>query len=427
MGPAAHLKLRVCRTEGRGPLNDQPGTSNGRVHFDPFSDEFFNDPFETYRQLRDHAPVYHNTQYDFWALSRYEDVASAMRDHETFSSAKGVTLDDFIDPDPLTPVGVIIMMDPPQHTRMRSLVNKVFTPRSIAKLEPMIRDVIEKAAQAVDPASFDVVEDFSALFPVEIITTMLGVPPDGRQQIRHWLDALLQREAGNISVTPAGRDAAVSMWQYYYELVVEKRARPQDDMITRLTEVEVERDNGTVTRLDDIEIAAFASLLGGAGAETVTKLVGSAAVVFAQNRDQWQTLQKDRSLIPAAFEELLRYEGPSQYDIRWSNVDVELHGEVIPKHRPVMLLNGSATRDERAFPDPDRFDIHRGHSGHNLGFGYGIHSCLGAALARMEGRVAIDVMLDLIPDYEVEVTGLERVKMPNVFGWGRVPVRAAKR
>lgn len=418
---------RVCGTEGKGPLNDQPGTSDQRVHFDPFSDEFFNDPFETYRQLRDHAPVYHNTQYDFWALSRYEDVASAMRDHDRFSSAKGVTLDDFLDPDPLTPEGVIIMMDPPQHTRMRSLVNKVFTPRSIAKLEPMIRDVIETAARAIDPASFDVVEDFSALFPVEIITTMLGVPPDGRQQIRHWLDALLLREPGNISVTPAGREAAVSMWQYYYELVVEKRAHPQDDMITRLTEVEVERENGTVTRLDDIEIAAFASLLGGAGAETVTKLVGSAAVVFARNRDQWQTLQKDRSLIPAAFEELLRYEGPSQYDIRWSNVDVELHGEVIPKHRPVMLLNGSATRDERAFPDPDRFDIHRGHSGHNLGFGYGIHSCLGAALARMEGRIAIDVLLDLIPDYEVEVTGLERVKMPNVFGWGRVPVRAAKR
>ncbi len=408
-------------------MNHQPGTSSGRAHFDPFSDEFFNDPFETYRQLRDHAPVYHNTQYDFWALSRYEDVASAMRDHDRFSSAKGVTLDDFIDPDPLTPEGVIIMMDPPQHTRMRSLVNKVFTPRSIAKLEPMIRDVIETAARAIDPASFDVVEDFSALFPVEIITTMLGVPPDGRQQIRHWLDALLLREPGNISVTPAGRDAAVSMWQYYYELVVEKRAHPQDDMITRLTEVEVERENGTVTRLDDIEIAAFASLLGGAGAETVTKLVGSAAVVFARNRDQWQTLEKDRSLIPAAFEELLRYEGPSQYDIRWSNVDVELHGDVIPKHRPVMLLNGSATRDERAFPDPDRFDIHRGHSGHNLGFGYGIHSCLGAALARMEGRIAIDVLLDLIPDYEVEVTGLERVKMPNVFGWGRVPVRAAKR
>ncbi len=408
-------------------MNDRPDASSGAVHFDPFSDEFFNDPFETYRLLRDHAPVYHSTQYDFWALSRYEDVAPAMRDHETYSSAKGVTLEDFIDPDSLTPEGVIIMMDPPQHTRMRALVNKVFTPRAIAKLEPMIRSVIERAAEQLDVTSFDMVEDFSALFPVEIITTMLGVPPDGRQQIRHWLDALLEREPGNISTLPAGREAAVAMWKYYYDLVGDKRLNPQDDMMTRLTEVEVEREDGTSTRLDDMEISAFASLLGGAGAETVTKLIGSAAVIFARHQDQWQALRKDRSLIPAAFEELLRYEGPSQYDIRWSNVDVELHGQVIPKHRPVMLLNGSATRDERAFPDPDRFDITRGHSGHNLGFGYGIHSCLGAALARMEGRIAIDVLLDLIPEFDVDVTGLSRVKMPNVFGWGRVPVHGAPR
>lgn len=397
------------------------------VHFDPFSDEFFNDPFETYRRLRDHAPVYHSTQYDFWALSRYEDVAPAMRDHEKYSSTKGVTLDHFIDPDAMIPEGVIIMMDPPQHTRMRALVNKVFTPRAIAALEPMIRNVIAEAAAQLDVTSFDMVEDFAALFPVEIITTMLGVPPDGRQQIRHWLDALLEREPGNVSVTPAGRDAAVTMWRYYYDLVVDKRAHPQDDMMTRLTEVEVERENGTVTRLDDMEIAAFASLLGGAGAETVTKLVASAAVIFARHQDQWQMLREDRSRIPAAFEELLRFEGPSQYDIRWSNVEVELHGQVIPRHKPVMLINGSATRDERAFPEPDRFDINRRHSGHNLGFGYGIHSCLGAALARMEGRVAIDVLLDLIPEFDVDVAGLRRVKMPNVFGWGSVPVRAPRR
>lgn len=401
--------------------------STESVHFDPFSDEFFNDPFETYRRLRDHAPVYHSAQYDFWALSRYDDVAPAMRDHETYSSAKGVTLDHFIDPDAMIPEGVIIMMDPPQHTRMRALVNKVFTPRAIGKLEGMIRSVIEATAQRIDVCSFDMVEDFSALFPVEIITTMLGVPAEGRQQIRHWLDAVLEREPGNVSTTSAGREAAVTMWKYYYDLVIDKRANPTDDMISRLTEVEVERDNGTVTRLDDIEIAAFASLLGGAGAETVTKLIASAAVVFARHQDQWRMLREDRSRIPAAFEELLRYEGPSQYDIRWSNVDVEVHGQVIPQHKPVMLINGSATRDERAFPNPDRFDINRGHSGHNLGFGYGIHSCLGAALARMEGRIAIDVLLDLIPEFDVDVSGLERVKMPNVFGWGRVPVRTAPR
>lgn len=393
-----------------------------QVHFDPFSDDFFVDPFPIYRRLRDHAPVYHNTEYNFWALSRYADVAPAMKDHETYSSARGVTLDHFIDPDALLPRDVIIMMDPPQHTRMRSLVNKVFTPRAVARLEPLIRGIVADTVSKIDARSFDVVDDFSAIFPVEVITTMLGVPPDGRQQIRHWLDLLLEREPGNISVTAAGREAAVAMWSYYYELVLQKRARPQDDMITSLTQVEVEREDGSTTALNDIEIAAFASLLGGAGAETVTKLVASAAVVFAEHRDQWHALRSDRALVPAAFEELLRYEGPSQYDIRWSNVEVELHGQTIPAQQPVMLINGSATRDERAFADPDRFDITRERSGHNLGFGYGIHSCLGAALARLEGRIAIDALLDLIPEYEVVTAGLERVKMPNVFGWKHVPV-----
>ncbi|MGV0849504.1 cytochrome P450 [Mycolicibacterium phlei] len=394
------------------------------IEFDPFSDEFFNDPFEKYRQLRDHAPVYRSTKYDFWALSRYEDVAPAMKDHQTYSSARGVTLDHYIDPNALIPRDVIIMMDPPQHTRMRSLVNKVFTPRAIAKLEPMIRDIISGFAARIDPRSFDAVEEFSALFPVEIITTMLGVPPDGRQQIRHWVDGLLEREPGTALSTPASRDAAVAMWGYYHELVQHKRVHPGDDMITRLTEVEVEREDGSVTRLSDFEISAFASLLGGAGAETVAKLIGSAVVLFARHPEQWRLLREDRSLLPSAFEELLRYEGPSQYNIRWSNVDVKLHGVTIPKDSAVMLINGSATRDERAFEDPDRFDITRPPSGHNLGFGYGIHSCLGAALARMEGRIALDILLDLIPEYEVDTAGLERVKMPNVFGWKRVPVRA---
>ncbi|EKF25770.1 cytochrome P450 family protein [Mycolicibacterium hassiacum DSM 44199] len=399
-------------------------TAAKHIDFDPFSDEYFTNPFEIYRQLRDHAPVYFSEKYNFWALSRYADVAPSMKDHQRFSSAKGVTLDHFIDPDALIPEGVIIMMDPPQHTRMRSLVNKVFTPRAIAQLEPMVREIITGFAAQVDPRSFDAVEEFSALFPVEVITTMLGVPPGERQQIRHWVDALLEREPNTGYSTPASRQAAVDMWHYYHELVQWKRAHPGDDMISRLTEVEVQRDDGTVTRLSDFEISAFASMLGGAGAETVAKLIGSGVVLFAKHPEQWQLLRNDRSLLPAAFEELLRYEGPSQYNIRWSTVDVEFHGVTIPKDSAVMMINGSATRDERAFEDPDRFDITRKPKGHNLGFGYGIHSCLGAALARLEGRIALDVLCDMIPDYEVDTDGLERVKLPNVFGWKSVPVRA---
>ncbi|HVQ52477.1 MAG TPA: cytochrome P450 [Mycobacterium sp.] len=395
--------------------------SRGSVEFDPFSEDFFNAPFNTYRRLRDEAPVYHNEKYGFWALSRYEDVEPALRDFETYSSARGVTLDMYLsEPDPSQPP-MIIMMDPPDHTVMRKLVNKVFTPRAVAALESMIRETIAEVADTLDGNAFDVVADFGAVFPAEIITAMLGVPPEHRQQLRLWTDKQLSRDPGDFHVPPEGVAAAEAITMFYYELVVERRANPQDDMISRLTQVDVARDDG-VAKLTDAEIAAFAMMLGGAGAETVVKLIGNAAVTFAANPDQWRRLGEDRSKIAGAFEELLRYEAPSQYQLRFSTRDVTLHGSTIPAGSIVMLINGSATRDERAFADADRFDIDRKPSGHNLNFGYGIHSCLGAALARMEGRIALEVMVDLMPEYQVDTAGLRRVAMANVAGWSNVPV-----
>jgi cytochrome P450 len=391
--------------------------SRGPVEFDPYSDDFFDSPFETYRRMRDEAPAYYNARYDFWALTRYEDVAAAYKDFATFSSAKGVTLDIIKAKDLKMPAGkLIIMMDPPEHERMRKLVNRVFTPRAIAALEPMIREKIHAVVKSLDPAGFDAVADFAALFPVEIITTMLGVPAEDRQQLRMWLDKGLERDKGSMSPSPEGIDAMMQSGAYYYELIQQRRARPQDDMISRLIESEVLED-GQVRRLDDIEIAGFANMLGGAGAETVTKLVGNAVVVFDENPDQWQKLREDRSKVTAAFEELLRYEGPSQYNVRTTTRDVALHGTTIPAGSAILLINGSALRDERVFPDPDRFDIERERKfGYNIGFGYGIHSCLGAALARMEGRIALEALLDLIPRYEVDRAGLRRVHMTNVCG-----------
>ena len=395
--------------------------SRGSVEFDPFSEDFFNAPFNTYRRLRDEAPVYHNEKYGFWALSRYEDVEPALRDFETYSSARGVTLDMYLsEPDPSQPP-MIIMMDPPDHTVMRKLVNKVFTPRAVAALESMIRETIAEVADTLDGNAFDVVADFGAVFPAEIITAMLGVPPEHRQQLRLWTDKQLSRDPGDFHVPPEGVAAAEAITMFYYELVVERRANPQDDMISRLTQVDVARDDG-VAKLTDAEIAAFAMMLGGAGAETVVKLIGNAAVTFAANPDQWRRLGEDRSKIAGAFEELLRYEAPSQYQLRFSTRDVTLHGTTIPAGSVVMLINGSATRDERAFANADQFDIDRIPSGHNLNFGYGIHSCLGAALARMEGRIALEVMVDLMPEYQVDTAGLRRVAMANVAGWSNVPV-----
>lgn len=404
------------------------GRTRQPVEFDPFSEEFFNGPYETYRRLRDEAPVYYNAKWDFWALSRFDDVAPATKDHETYSSAKGATLDMVKAPEQSIPVPkVIISMDPPEHNRMRKLVSSVFTPRAVAELEGMVREKIDSLVERLDPeAGFDAVADFSAIFPNQVITTMLGVPEQDREQIRHWLDLLLERKPGQIHITEEGYQASVATGMYYYDLVQKRRAAPQDDMISRLIETEIERD-GKIEKLSDVDITGFATMLGGAGAETVTKLIGNAVVAFADYPDQWQKLRADRSKVPAAIEELLRYEAPSQYQVRVATRDVTLHGTTIPEGSAVLLITASALRDERVFADPDRLDIDRDRvMGFNLAFGYGVHSCLGAALARMESRIALNALLDLLPEYEVDRDGLRRVWMSNVAGYKNVPVRAKR-
>ena len=398
--------------------------TDGSIEFDPFSQDFFDGAYDTYRRLRNEAPVYYSAKWDFWALTRYDDVAPATKDHETYSSAKGATLDMVKAHDDAIPVPkVIISMDPPEHEKMRKLVSKVFTPRAIAALEDMVREKVYECLDALDPSGFDIVADFSALFPNEVITTMLGVPKEDRDQIRLWLDLLLERHPGEIATTKQGYEASMNTGIYYYNLIQQRRAAPRDDMISRLIDTEIERD-GVVEKLTDVDISGFATMLGGAGAETVTKLIGNAMVAFADFPDQWRKLRDDRSKVPAAVEELLRYEAPSQYQIRTATRDVTYYGTTIPAGSAVLLVTGSATRDERMFDDPDRLDVDRERKmGFNLAFGYGVHSCLGAALARMESRIALEALVDLIPDYEVDRDGLRRVAMANVCGWSNVPVR----
>lgn len=396
----------------------------GALEFDPFSDVFFNDPYPVYRRMRDEAPVYYSEKYDFYALSRHADVTAAYKNFETFSSSRGVDLSTIkkgFQTQGLPVPKLIIMMDPPDHNRMRVLVSRVFTPRAISNLEPMVREVISGYLDRAPQPSFDVVQDFSGPFPVEIITTMLGVPQEHRQQIRHWLDRSLHREPGQIGVSEDGIAAGMEAGLFYYNLIVEKREKPGDDMISRLIQAEITRDDGTATSLDDVEIAGFVSLLGGAGAETVTKLVGNAPVLFADNPDQWQKVLDDPSLIPSAVEEILRYHPPAQYVCRYTLKPITLHGVTIPADKPVLLINGAASRDERVYEDPDRFDIERD-QGQNIGFGYGVHSCLGAALARMESRIAIELLRERMPRFEVDRDGLRRVNMTNVAGYSNVPV-----
>ncbi|QRY52594.1 cytochrome P450 [Mycolicibacterium septicum] len=400
--------------------------TTSQVVFDPFSADFFNGPYETYRRMREEAPVYYSAEYDFYALTRHADVSFAFKDFETYSSAYGVDL-AMVRTGQKVPAKMIISMDPPEHRHMRSLVNKVFTPRAISALQDMVSQQIDRYLAGVDPQEFDVVADFSAFFPVEVITAMLGVPAELRQQVRLWIDEQLHREPGQIEVSEAGVEAMAQTWLMYYDLIKQRRAEPRDDMISRLISAEIEREDGELTRLRNSEIAGFATLLGGAGAETVTKLVGAAVVMFARHPEQWQRLREDRGKIPAAIEELLRYEAPAQYNVRRSQREIHLHGVTIPEGKPVFLVGGSANRDPDAWTDPDTFDIDRDRTeAQNLGFGYGIHSCLGAALARLECSIALDRLLDFMPRYEVAWDRCERVSMQNVAGWAHVPVRVLR-
>jgi cytochrome P450 len=391
-------------------------------HFSPLSEEFFDDPYETYRWLRDDAPCYRNDELGFWALSRFDDVVAAHRDWKTFSNAHGLRLDQLQDEANRAANLNIIFMDPPAHERMRKLVSRAFTPRAITRMEPVAREVIGAYLDALqDHDTFDAVADFAAPFPVEIISALLGVPEADRQQIRLWTDAVLYRRPDDPNPTSEGIDALRLRKEYFHALIEEKRARETDDMIGTLLEAEVADDDGAMHRLTDQEIVEFATLLASAGSETVTKLLGNAAVLFHRNPDEWKKLVADPTRIPNAIEEVLRYWAPSQYQGRYSLVASDWHGTTIPAGEPVFLLTGSANRDEREYDDPDRFDVDR-EIGLSVGFGHGIHVCIGAALARLEARITLEEWATRWPEYEVDEVGCRKVTMSNVAGYANVPV-----
>jgi cytochrome P450 len=395
------------------------GKTAASVEFDPFSEDFFGNPYPTYALLREHQPVYYNEKHDFYALSRYQDVAAALKNWETFSSSRGVDLNSI--KNGMKYSTGIIMLDPPEQSRLRVLVSRAFTPRAIAAKEPVVRETIEEYAAGLG-TTFDGVADFAAPFPVEVISKLLGVPPENRQRIRTTLDFVLHRGDGINQLSDEQTAVAIEMFEYFFSLVAERRESAGEDMISDLVGAEVEREDGSTTKLDDVEVAAFVSLLGGAGAETVTKFVGNALVLFARHPGQWQMLRENRDLVPTAVEEILRFEPPASYIGRYTMREFSAHGRTIPAGSAVLLLVGAATRDEDAYTDPESFDITR-EVRQNLAFGYGVHSCLGAALARMESQIALNILLDRMPRFEVDESGLKRVNMSNVLGYKNVPVR----
>ena len=393
------------------------GTSSS-LYYDPFSAEIDRNVHAVWRLMREEQPVYWNERYGFWALSRFEDVWAGYHDTATFSSTHGVQ------PEALDkPVGLplVIFMDPPEHDWMRKLVSPAFTPRRIAALEARVAELVDRYLDPfVGSAGFDYVEQFGALLPPMVIGHMLGVAEADRDLVRRWFDDILHHEEGSTEPSAAALAAITALLDYGSALIAERRRHPGDDMITVLLGAEIDDGSGP-RRLTESELVSFIMLLAGAGVETVARLLSWAAVTLARHPDQRQILVEDPSLIPGAVEELLRYEAPGPVAGRWTLRPYRAHGVEIPAGSKVLLLIGSANRDRREFDDPDRFDVRRKSSRH-ISFGYGAHFCLGAALARLETRLALAGTLARFPRWDIDPSELVPVQTSTVRGFSSVPI-----
>ncbi len=392
------------------------------LYYDPYDAVIDADPYPVWKRLRDEAPVYHNERYDFWALSRYDDVLAGLLDWETFSSARGILLESIDTSDTFDPaIGLqgfppmMIMMDPPRHDRLRKLVGRTFTPRRVGLLEARVREL---CAEFLDPHrggdTFDYMAECGSKIPAIMIGALMGVPVEEQDEVRHQIDLMMRYEDGPMSEEKAGSFGFLS--SYVQQLVRARRTEPADDMISDLIAVEAEIDDeGTTSPLTTEEIVGFANLLIAAGTETTARLIGWAMVLLARHPDQRKVLLDDPGALPNAIEELLRYEAPSPIQSRYVMRDFERHGVTIPQGARVALLNGAADRDERHFAEPDRFDVRRKIDRH-LAFGYGVHFCIGAALARLEGRLVLDETLARFPSWEVDEPSVELVRTSTVRG-----------
>lgn len=364
--------------------------------------------------------MYRNEKHDFWALSRFADVEAAHKDPSTYSSAHGTVLERMVADAPTS--HQMIFLDPPDHSMLRRLVSRSFTPRRIDGLEIRIRQI---CADLLDPyvgeAGFDFVQDFAAQLPSRVISSLVGVPAADQEPTRHLIDQMFHIEPDVGMVNEVSIAAALSLIGYLSDLVAERTAQPQNDLVSSLVQAEVVEVSETKRRLTADECTEFALLLYTAGTETVAKLLGNAAVVLAACPDQRAELVARTGLIPNAIEELLRFEPPSPVQGRWTTRSVTLHDHEIPKDSRVLLLTGSAGRDDRVYSNPNRFDIHRPLSAH-VSFGYGVHFCIGAALARLEGRIALEEIFSRFPQWEVDSRAVERVHTSTVRGYRRVPV-----
>ncbi len=393
------------------------------TYYDPYDFDIDDDPYPVWKRLRDEAPLYYNDKYGFYALSRHRDVASALYDWETFRSGKGTVLDIILSGMEIPP-GLVLFEDPPLHDIHRKVLSRVFTPRRMAAVEPIAREfTIDALDPLVGDVGFDFIEHLGSWMPMRTIGTLLGIPEQDQSTMRDNTDKALALNSGTPQTrsTPGQKFEPPNL-EMIAEYVDWRAEHPANDLITDLITTEVDED-GTTRRLTRDEVMTYISTIMGAGSETTTRLIGFTGQLLADHPGQRRELAANHSLIPAAIEEVLRFEAPSPVQARYLAVDSEHHRQVVPQGSVMLLINGSANRDERHHADPDRFDIHRRAS--HLSFGQGVHFCLGAALARMEARVALEEILNRWADWEVDYPNAIKAHTASVRGWAKLPVNVS--
>ena len=355
--------------------------------FDPFDLAGAVDPYPTYRELRDVAPAFYNASRGFWALSRFEDVRGASRDWGTFSNSEGVDLDEL--GRTVFGPGDFLDTDPPDHDELRAVVKGRFTPKAIASLEPIIRDRVRTLLDAL--SSGDAVEQFAWPLPIDVMCSIMGFPQSEREWIARLYAKVMERSPGDDSIPPESLEAAAELREYFIESAHERRSRPEGDVVTMISQSEV----------PDPKVAGICFVLFSAGIDTVASLLGSAILLLAEHPAARKLALANRDGLPTVIEEVLRYESPLQFNARTTTVDVAVGNEVIPAGERVLLLYGAANRDERRFERADDFDVSREPKRH-LAFGEGIHFCIGAPLARLQTRIALEELLSRFPRYEID-------------------------
>lgn len=389
---------------------------------DPYDYNFHEDPYPFYKRLRDEAPLYRNDDLNFWALTRHADVHNGFRNSTALSNKLGVSLDPISRTPEAYRTMSFLAMDDPAHLRLRTLVSKGFTPRRIRELEARVQELTRAHLDtALENDSFDYIAEFAGKLPMDVISELVGVPQEDRRRLRELADAVMHRDDGVTDVPKAALVAAMDLLVYYADMVKQRRRTPHDDLTSALLEAEIDGD-----RLGDDEIMAFLFLMVVAGNETTTKLLGNAMYWGGVNPDQLAGVYTDHSRIPLWVEETLRYDTSSQLLARLVDADIEFYGTTLRAGDTLLLVPGSAHRDERVFDDPDEFRIGREIGSKLLSFGSGAHFCLGAHLARMEARVALTELFERIRGYEVDAAGAVRVHSSSVRGFAHLPITVTK-